>query len=237
MAYCTVNFMRSILPKTITIGDTNITSPVVNKPGPTNTIDTRTAQFYINFASQEIDSRLSTVYVVPLKRIKVTEVSLVENCQRGSKTIKVEDNGAFKSGVLVRIGDLYNTEISEVDRLPEEAYDINTVTLLKETSRNYTLGNQSIVGIIAYPDPIPLLCARVAVATIIDKIFVSDQDPDISRYGSSLRTLSATALDEIMAGSVRLNGQDHVGRRFVRMSLRDTMNTSAEIQRGSGKEV
>jgi hypothetical protein len=33
-----------------------------------------------------------------------------------------------------------------------------------------------------------------------------------------------------------LNGQEFVGRRFVRMQLRDTMNTSAEVQRGGGKE-
>lgn len=237
MAYCTVNFMRAILPKTITIGETNVTTPVLNKPGTSNTIDTRTAQFYINFASQEIDSRLSTIYVVPLKRIKSVEMALSEDCQKGSKVIKVEDNGGFKSGILVRIGDLWNTEVNEVDRLPEEEYDVNTVTLMKATARNYTLGNQSIVSVIAYPDPIPLVCARIAVATVIDKLFVSEQDPDTSDYGKSLRTLASNNLDEIMAGSIRMNGQEHVGRRFVRTSLRDTMNTSAEVQRGSGKEA
>jgi cell wall-associated NlpC family hydrolase len=40
---------------------------------------------------------------------------------------------------------------------------------MNSTGRNYTLGNQSIVSILVYPDPIPLVCARIAVATIIDK--------------------------------------------------------------------
>ena len=237
MAYCTTSFLRSILPKTISIGDVNVTSPLLNKPGTTNTIDTRTAQFYINFASQEIDSRLSTIYVIPLKRIKSVEIPLSEDCQKGSKTIKVEDNGGFKSGTLVRIGDLYHTEVNEVDRLPEEEYDVNTILLMKTTARNYTLGNSSIISVISYPDPIPLVCARIAVATIIDRLFVAEQDPDVSKYGGSLRTLASNDLDEIMAGGIRMNGQDFVGRRFVRMSLRDTMNTSAEVQRGAGKEA
>ena len=237
MAYCTTRFMQAILPKTIIIDNANVTTPVLGKPGTASTVDVRTAQFYINFASQEIDSRLSTIYVVPLKRIKTVELPLIEHCQKGSKTIKVEDNGGFKSGVLVRIGDIYHTEVNEVDRLPSEEYDLNTILLMKATARDYTIGNQSIISVIAYPDPIPLVCARIAVATIIDRLFVAEQDPDTSNYGKSLRTLVSNNLDEIMAGGIRMNGQDFVGRRFVRMSLRDTMNTSAEIQRGSGKEV
>jgi len=63
--------MRALLPKVITIGDENVTTEVLNKPGTTATIDIRTAQMYINFASQEIDSRLSTIYVCPLKRVKM----------------------------------------------------------------------------------------------------------------------------------------------------------------------
>lgn len=237
MSYCTVNFMRALLPKTITIGNENITTPVLSKPGTVNTIDTKTAQLYINFASQEIDSRLSTIYVVPLKRIKIREEDLIEDSRAGTKSVSVADNGAFRSGCLVRIGDLNGSEVNEVDLLPEEVSSINIVTLVNPLKRNYTRGQQSILSLVAYPDPVPLVCARMAVATIIDKLFVAEQDPDISQYGKSQRTLASNSLDEIMAGGIRLNGQDFVGRRFVRITLRDTMNTSAEIQRGSGKET
>jgi hypothetical protein len=236
MAYCTIQFMKALLPKTITIGDTNITTPVLNAPVSSNSIDTRTAQFYINFATQEIDSRLSTVYVVPLKRIKTAEVLLTTDCQKGSVTVKVADNGPFVAGVLVRIGDLLRSEVNEVKLLPDNEYDTNTVTLMNGVSRNFTLAAQSILSVVAYPDPVPLVCARLAVATVIDRLFVAEQDPDVSNYGKSLRTLASNDLDEVMAGGMRLNGQDFVGRRFVRTSLRDTMNTSAEVQRGGGKE-
>lgn len=237
MSYCTVNFMRALLPKVITIGNENVTTPVLNKPGTAATIDVRTAQLFINFASQEIDARLSTVYLVPLKRVKIHEQDLAGDCKAGSKVVKISDNAAFKAGCLVKIGDINGSEINEVDVLSDNAYSITEVSLVKEVGRNYTRGQESILSLVAFPDPIPLACARMAVAAIIDKQFVSEQNPDVSNYGKSQRTLAAAALDEIMAGAIRLNGQEFVGRRFVRTQLWDTHKTSAEVQRGGGKEA
>ena len=239
MSYCTIEFMRALLPKTITIGPNNVTTPTLSSPTLANTIDTRTAQLFINFASQEIDSRLSTVYVVPLHRIKVAKATIIQNCQKGGTALVVDDNGPFRAGCLVRIGDNSGSasEVNEVNILPDEAYSTTSLSLLSPVTRNFTVGNKSILSLIGYPDPIPLVCARIAVASIIDKQFVAEQNPDVSNYGKSQRTLASNALDELMAGTIRLNGQDFVGRRFVRTQVRDTMNTSAEIQRGSGKEV
>lgn len=235
MSYCTISYMQVILPKTITIGDDNATS--LDSQGVVNSITPRQAQLYIQFASQEIDSRLSTVYLVPLKRVKVVEADLTSDCRAGSTSVSVADNGPFKAGCLVRLGDNNGNEVNEIDMLPDDVIDINTVALVKPASRNFTRGQEASLGLVAYPDPIPIACARIAVATIIDRLFVAEQHPDISNYGKTQRTLAAAALDEIMAGSVRLNGQEFVGRRFVRMQLRDTMNTSAETQRGGSKEV
>lgn len=237
MAYCTVSFMRALLPKVITIGDNNITTPVLNKPGTTATIDMRTAQMYLNFASQEIDSRLSTIYVCPLKRIKTHEEPLTRDSKAGSLSVYVADNSAYRAGCLVRLGDVNGSEVNEIDILPENAFSVSEIMLLNKTGRNFTRGGESVLSLISVPDPIPIVCARIAVSNIIDKQFVAEQNPDVSSYGKSQRTLASADLDEIMAGAIRLNGQDFVGRRFVRMSLRDTHNTSAETQRGGGKEV
>jgi len=229
--------MRSLLPKVITIGNNNVTTSVLNKPGTSATVDIRTAQMFINFASQEIDSRLSTIYVCPLQRVKIHEEYLTSDCKAGSLSIYIDDNSAYKAGCLVRIGDINGSEINEIDTLPEEAFLTSQVNLVNKTKRNFTLGKESILSLISVPDPIPIICARIAVASIIDKQFVAEQNPDVSNYGKTQRTLASASLDEIMAGAIRLNGQEFVGRRFVRMSLRDTHNTSAEIQRGGGKEV
>jgi hypothetical protein len=229
--------MRALLPKPITIGNQNITTPTLNAPGTTATIDVRTAQLFINFASQEIDARLSAVYVVPLKRVKTHEADLTSDCRAGDRKVNVADNGAFRAGCLVRLGDDNGSEVNEVDVMPEDAYSLNEVALMRAVGRNFTRGGNSILSLVAFPDPIPIACARIAVAAIIDKQFVAEQNPDVSEYGKKQRTLAAAALDEVMAGTIRLNGQEFVGRRFVRTQLRDTMSVSAEVQRGGGKEV
>lgn len=236
MAYCTVNFMRALLPKTITIGNDNITSPVLNKPGTSATIDMRTAQLFINFASQQIDSRLSTIYLLPLKRVKTHEEPLTQDCQSGSKLVYIADNTAYKSGCIVRLGDVNGSEVNEVDILPEEASSLSQVALVNKTGRNFTRGQSSLLSLISIPDPIPLICARIAVSSIIDKQFIAEQNPDVSNYGKFQRTLASNDLDGIVTGAIRLNGQEFVGRRFVRMTLRDTHNTSADFQVGGGKE-
>lgn len=236
MSYCTINFMRALLPKPITIGNDNVTTPVLNKPGTTATIDIRTAQIFINFASQEIDARLSAIYVVPLKRVKTHEEDLTSDCRTGDKKVYISDNGAFRAGCLARLGDDNGSEVNEVDILPDDAYSIGEVALLRPISRNFSKSG-TILSLVAFPDPIPLACARMAVAAIIDKQFVAEQSPDVSDYGKKQRTLAAAALDEVMAGTIRLHGQEFVGRRFVRTQLRDTTNVSGEIQRGGGKEV
>jgi len=237
MAYSQINLLCSLLPKTITIGDSNITSPSLNKPGAVNSITERQAQIYLQFAAQEIDARLSTIYLVPLKRFKVSEQDLTADCRSGVKSVKIADNGPFNAGCIVRISDTTGSEVNEVDALPNNAVDLNTIALMNGVTRNFTRGNESTISLVSYPDPIPIICARIAVATIIDRLFVAEQNPDVSSYGKTQRTLASASLDEIMAGAIRLNGQEFVGRRFVRMQLRDTMNTSAEVLRGGGKEA
>src|ERR1035437_7916609 len=125
MAYCQIKFLFALLPKTVTVGDSNVTSPLLNKPGTAATIDTRTAQLFINFASQEIDARLSTVYLIPLKRVKTCEEDLTSDCRAGTKSVMVADNGAFRAGCLVRLGDTAGSEINEVDLLPDDASAID----------------------------------------------------------------------------------------------------------------
>jgi uncharacterized protein YqfB (UPF0267 family) len=239
MAYSNITAMTSLLPKTVTISQVNVTTPVLTSPGTQASIDILTAQSYINYATQEINSRLSTVYVVPLKRFKSFETFLTADAQKGTITISVHDNGPFQAGDLIRIGDLTSSELNEITTITDidTVASISSLTLRNKLSKNYTMSNQSIVSIISYPDPVPITCARIAVAAIIDKLFVAQQEPDVSNYGKSQRTLASSALDEIMVGTIRLNGQDFVGKRFVRMPLRDTMSTAAEVQRGTGKEV
>ena len=232
MGYCGIISMRTLLPKVITIGDTNITTPTVQRPGNQATITVKEAQRFIEMASELIGSRLSTIYLVPLKRIKIHETSALRDVRKGTKTVYVHDNGAFNVGWYVRLSDNSGTALFEVDSVSDT--NINSFELATSVNRNFSI---PLVSIVEYPDPIHLMCAKLAVSMVIDRQFVAEQATDVSNYGKALRTQVSNDIDSIMAGAVRLIGQDQAGRRFVRTTLRDTWSTSGEIQPGQGKEA
>jgi len=232
MGYCSVVMLRTVLPKVITIGDTNITTPTIQGPGRQATITIKEAQRFIEMATEFINSRLSTVYVVPLHRIKIHETTALADVRKGEKRVLVRDNGPFNVGWHVRLSDPSGTALFEIEKVSDD--NVNEFELSRVVDRIFVT---PLVSIVEYPDPISLMSAKQAVSMIIDRQFVAEQNPDTSNYGKSLRTQVSNDIDSIMAGVIRLNGQDHVGRRFVRTSLRDTWSTSGEIQPGQGKET
>jgi len=229
--------MRALLPRSFSIADANQATPTLTQPAGVGTVDTRTAQTFIDLASQEIDSRLAPVYLVPLQRIKVVETELVAPAKRGATSIMVYDNGNFNRGGIVRLRDDDGSETNEVDRTPEATASIRQVDLVAPLGRDFSPRRNAVASVVEYPDPIPAVCARLAVSMIIDRQFVSDQSPDVSNYGKTQRTLANASLDMLISGVARLEGQEHTGRRFVRASLRDAIRTAADFQPGGGKEA
>jgi hypothetical protein len=236
VGYCSIVQVRSLLPKFITIGDQNITTPTIEAPASSFTVDSKTAGRFIEFSTQHIDSRLRPVYVVPLRRIKVIQTNLLEDARANSKDIQVYDNGTFTVGSLLRFSDSTGTELHEILSLPDEPNNIHTVSLTTGLSRVFR-ATDTRVSMVEFPDPIPIMCARITAATILDRQYTAEQEPDVSTYGKSLRTLASQDMDSILMGQIRLNGQDHTGRRFLRTQLKDTWSTPAEFQPGQGKEV
>ena len=110
-------------------------------------------------------------------------------------------------------------------------------TLVLDTVVNaYSTVNRSKISILEYPDPVPIVAARLACSFILDRLFVAEQAPDVSTYGRTQRNLARNAIDDILAGEVLLFGQEHTGRRFVRGSLVEPFKSPAEIQRGEERE-
>jgi hypothetical protein len=70
----------------------------------------------------------------------------------------------------------------------------------------------------------------------LDRLFVSQQSPDVSNYGRTQRNIARDSIDDILSGEVLLFGQEHTGRRFVRGSLFDAYDSPAEVQKGQEKE-
>jgi hypothetical protein len=233
MAYTTILYLNTMMPKNVTIGNSTITTPTITQP-QANTIATTTAQRYLNLATQWIDSRLRGIYICPLKKMKILEVDLTQTIVAGTNYLMVEDSGHFNLDSMVRVTDDVGSETYTVSEIFDN--DRNKIGITPVTTRTYNLTNNPVVNLLEYPDPIPLICAQICIGMLFDKIY-STQQPDLSNFGKAQRTQGSNALDDILQGVIRLEGQDQTGRRFARSSLRDTISTTVEIQHSRDKEV
>ena len=229
--YCTVADLKLFLPDNITIGDTNLGTP---QPGRINVnkdkLTPAEAIQYIRFAQQEIDSRLRNFYACPLRRIKHFETEIMNTTIVGAgTTITINDSGNFATGDLLRLQTKVLMETATITAIS------NMTTLVLDTTTNiYEAGD--LISILKFPDPIPLIAARLADSYIYDELFSADQAPDMSSYGKEQRLLAMNSLDSILSGTVLLFGQEHTGKRFIRGSLFDGYSTpTKEFQFGREK--
>jgi len=237
MSYCTVADLRRILPENILIGDQNIGTPspgrVGNQGSGRSNISPEQAERYISYASQHLDARLRPFYVCPLRRIKSFEIEVLSNIAPGTDvTVEVYDSGSFIRGENVRLQNKSRMETSEVISTPTL-----TTVVLNSVANSYTTVDGSKISVLEYPDPVPLTVARLACSFIFDRLFVAQQDPDVSTYGKTQRNLATNAINDVLAGVVLLFGQEQTGRRFVRGSLVEPFKSPAEIQRGEERDV
>lgn len=236
MAYCTVDDLRRILPEKVKIGDSNIGTPVPGRTGnqgsQRSNISPQEAEHYIDYASSYIDGRLRPFYSCPLRRTKSYETDVLSDITAGTGVVvSVHDSGAFIRGATVRIQDKTTMEVCTVT----DANAISTVTITSIVN-SYSATDNLRISILEYPDPIPIITAQMACAWILDRLFTSEQAPDVSSYGKTQRNLARGQIENILSGEVLLFGQEHTGRRFVRMSLFDKWDSPAEVQKGAEKE-
>lgn len=222
--YCTVTDFRRLLPPSVTVGDSNLGTPSPGRPTTKrDTISVSDAERFIQYGSQEVDSRLRPLYVCPLRRIKTYETEVLNVISSGNNiVVNVHDSGAFYSADMVRLQDGTGYENCTINAVPS----LTKIQLVNVT-RAYNPDN-TIISILEYPDPIPMITARLAVSYGFDQMFTADQAPDISSYGKEQRKLAFNSMDSILLGAVLLPGQEHTGRRFVRMSLLDAFKSPAQ---------
>ena len=217
--YCTLEAMKSLLPPSMTVGETTQDQPTLQAPSGKESYTPKAARKYVRLASQQIDSRLSPVYQAPLKRIKIHETELVGSVSKGGTIIRVHDHGPFTVDSFLRISDDRTTDLYTVEDIGDDPAVMGQITISPSAVRDYTPGHNPLVSLLEYPDPIPFICARLAVAIMIDRIFVAEQSPDVSHYGENLRSQAGTDIDLILSGQIRLHGQTHHGSRFGRYSI------------------
>ena len=228
--YANLGDLSAILPEKVKIGDDNIGTPTPGRPSSTRSnISPDQARKYIQYAQQYVDGRLRSYYSCPLRRVVSFETPITAPVVAGSDvSVMVHDSGSFGIGMNVRIRSAFQYEECIVSSVP----DFVTVNLATVAS-SYDSGEISIVE---YPDPIPLITARMACSYILDRLFTSEQSPDVSNYGKTQRNLARNGLDDILAGEILLFGQEHTGYRFVRGSVMSAYKSPSDVQRGEERE-
>ena len=162
-----------------------------------------------------------------MKRIKVFEVPLLVNVVAGSSTIQVNDATRFDIMDMIRIYDNSSSGMYTVKSLDQSDTGYQIITLDRALLTSFAVSNNALVAKIDYPDPVPSICARLAAAMIIDREFSAETKPGVSEFGVTQRTLASNDMDDILNGTIRLEGQEHTGKRFVRTSLRDTPHATS----------
>jgi len=119
------------------------------------------------------------------------------NILESDVTFYIEQSAGIINGYLSTI---YNTPLRKI-KVPD--YE------------NGTLGTP------VYPDPIPLINARLTAAKIYDEVISSGQEPNVSDWGKNQRSLAFDDLSQLQSGTIFLRGQIYTGKRFHRRELMD----------------
>jgi hypothetical protein len=221
--YCTVQNVITLLPENVTVGDENIGTPVPGKKiSKRSKLSECEIVEFIKLAQQEVDARLRPIYVCPLRRVKIHETKVLNKTSAGDNVkVSVHDTGQFAKGQLLRFQNDCEYESATV----KEILNLDQL-LIAQLLHAYD--SDSLTSILEFPDPVPLITARLAVSYAFDRLFSAEQSPDVSQYGKEQRKMAHFSIDSILTGTVILMGQEFVGKRFARHSLFDSFKTPTD---------
>jgi len=127
------------------------------------------------------------------------------NLQRGNTNVLESDVTFY----MEQADDVINSYLSSIYRIP----------LIQKKEPDFS--QDPITFIKVYPEPIPLICARLTAASIYDEVLSADQKPEGSDWAKNQRALAFDDLVQIQSGTIMLRGQVYHGKRFHRMELMD----------------
>jgi len=218
MGYATQALVEDILANALTRGTTDgMPVSIINIGNDLrDTVGTSSLIQYIRWADEQVDSALSVIYKVPLKRIVKGEFEILAGITAGDATFYMEDTSRFFVGDIIIVTDRTNTEKKVISSITDET----TVVVSVAFTNNFLTTNTSVQRL-GFPDPIPLVSARFAAANLYDKKFAAQVSPNMSQYGNTLRSMAENDLNSVMNDRVKLYGQKWLGRRFFNPALLD----------------
>lgn len=224
MGYCTVAQVEYILANALTRGTPSAMPVEIINVGSAvrNTVPIDRIVQYIRWADEQIDSALSTIYKVPLKRVVKGEYEILADIAIGDTSFSIEDSTRFYDGDIINVTDRVTNEKKLIDDIPDET----TIDVMVAFTNDF-LATEAIIQRVGYPDPIPLISARFAAANLYDKHFAGQASPNMSDYGKTLRGIAENDFNSVLNGRVQLIGQKWLGRRFFNPALLDVNAVAA----------
>ena len=230
MGYSSSILVQQILANALTRGSPSAMPVQIVSVGKEvrDTVTPETIVQYIRWADEQLDSALSVIYKVPLKRVVKAEYKLLSNVVVGATSVSIEDTTRFLVGDIAVINDRLVSEQKTISAISSEtSLTVNVFT-------HGFLASDSVAQRIGYPDPISLISARFAAANLYDKYFAAQVSPNNSDYGKNLRLIGENDLNSVLNGRVLLFGQKILGRRFFNPALLD-VNAIASTEKNREK--
>jgi len=212
MGYCTIQDIENIIAQALTSATTNSLDPAtpgdlltIGKSLDTNLVTEAIVNSYILYADTEINATLSALYKVPLEQKIDLETVLYSAIDAYNEYIVLEEPWPLNPGDSVILTDGTVTE----NHVINEAISPDVYSTVTPISYHFPIGTRIVR--VKYPDPIPLVSARMAAANIYDKYYVSEASPDTSNFGKYIREQARALLNNILNGRTILHGHHRVG--------------------------
>jgi len=224
VGYSTQSLIERILAQALTYGSPDsIGSPVdlmqIGNTLDTNLISEDVVEQYIQWADSEIDAAISELYITPLCQKSNFETGLLSDINDYNDYIITCNRCPFYPGDNIILTDGTHEERHVIESVID-AVDRNVFTTTTPVIYAFRAEDTRVVRV-GYPDPIPLVSARMAAANIYEKYFMSQSSPNESEYGKMLRKLARQDTNNILNGRTILHGQIRIGRRFFNSNLSD----------------
>jgi len=223
MGYCTRTDIEYVIAQALTSATAstpdalNSTASLLNIGNTLdkNLVSYNTIDSYIRIADSQINGTLSELYKTPLMEKVDLEMSLYSDITEYNDYIVLDKVYPLSPGDMIII---YQEE-QEERHIINEAIS-STVFSTIEFIQYYFESGARVVRI-SYPDPVRWISARYAAANIYDKYFSAQVSPSISNFGENLRGIARDDLNNILIGTIILQGQERIGRRFYNPNLVD----------------
>lgn len=173
-----------------------------------NVIPDDVVQQYIQWAGHEIDATLSQLYQTPICELADFETLIYSDIDEYNDFIVLEKACPLTVGdtVVLIEGDIEERH-SVFDVISPDTFQVTDPIM-------YAFTTAARVLRVKFPDPIPWICARLAVASIFDKYYSAQVSPNVSDYGKTQRNLARQKIDDILNGRAILHGVRRIGRRL-----------------------